>query len=355
MSLTNMWSDDSDTSSTHSVHGAATGTGSASGSSESSSSLLDAGAPFADTWSQSHTGMFTQSSISRPTDMDLELDGPPHSTTQPHFYQDYVSDDDDDDDDHYDITNPLDPEIPGGILAVASVLSHGMDLEQTVPDHTQAGIIMGSSAPLGHYSALNPVQPFAGSHAEQPVAPTFHQAVATVIQEVNTSGVPQDAQEPTAANNHHGFQDPFLPQGLAHHPLLVHPNAGSNMPNATPLGPENFNLPDFLRHWAWQNGALQSMPGRERGRFPLPSSIESQMSKTISHVDYMDLEGDRCDVQGIDWDALHVTRGEARERRLNTYKNYVNISNSDRWQVSTAQVLPTLPRKTPRTGKGHQI
>lgn len=108
-------------------------------------------------------------------------------------------------------------------------------------------------------------------------------------------------------------------------------------PNAHALGPENYNLPDFMRVWAWQNGTLAA---RERGRYPWPDRINSQMSQNISSVDYTDLEGDRCDVQGIDWEDLGITRSDARERRFNTYKNYVNITNSDLWQVSWTAMFP---------------
>ncbi|KAJ9157711.1 WD domain-containing protein [Pleurostoma richardsiae] len=115
-----------------------------------------------------------------------------------------------------------------------------------------------------------------------------------------------------------------------------HPTALSN-PNPTTLGPDNPGLFEFLRHWAWQSRG--SGFARERGRYPWLPQINEQASEYISHVQYCDLDGDRCDFQGIDWEDLGITRAEARQRREITYKNYVNIIQSDVWEPS----LPDVP------------
>lgn len=112
-----------------------------------------------------------------------------------------------------------------------------------------------------------------------------------------------------------------------------HPVALSN-PNPNTLGPGNYGLVDFLKHWAGQSPGLQGLP-RERGKFPWTSKINDQAQTHLTHVQYADLEGDQCDFQGIDWEDLGVTRREARERRLLTYTNYVNRAGSDRWSVSS--------------------
>ncbi|EON96940.1 putative wd repeat-containing protein [Phaeoacremonium minimum UCRPA7] len=109
-----------------------------------------------------------------------------------------------------------------------------------------------------------------------------------------------------------------------------HPTALSN-PNPNTLGPENPGLFDFLRHWAWQSRCLQGL-ARERGRYPWLPQVNLQASERVPFIGVNHLEGDRFDFQGIDWMKLGVTRREARERRLLTYKNYVNKPGSDRWQ-----------------------
>jgi hypothetical protein len=143
-------------------------------------------------------------------------------------------------------------------------------------------------------------------------------------------GPPEEGQD---ANNDIAHHVPL------HHTQTTHTNLMNN-PNAVALGPENYNLADFIRVWAWQNGVWQGV-SRERGRYPWLDRISPQISKDLSRVEYHDLEGDSCDVQGVNWDDLGVTRSEARERRLLTYKNYVNIPRSDRWQVRST-TSPTV-------------
>ncbi|KAK0703789.1 WD40-repeat-containing domain protein [Lasiosphaeria miniovina] len=121
----------------------------------------------------------------------------------------------------------------------------------------------------------------------------------------------------------------------------AHPVPLTN-PNPHTLGPNNYRLTDFLHQWARQSRLLPGM-SRERGRYPWPSRISDMASKPLDHVQYGDLEGDQCDLQGIDWEDLGVTRKEARERRLLTYNNYTNNPNSDRWTPNLPDV--DLPRR----------
>ncbi|KAK3310377.1 WD40-repeat-containing domain protein [Chaetomium strumarium] len=99
-------------------------------------------------------------------------------------------------------------------------------------------------------------------------------------------------------------------------------------PNPGIIGPSNYGLTDFLRHWARQSRAMPLA----RSSCPWPARVNSLDDDTqLSWVGYDDLEGDQCDFQGIDWEDLGVTRRDARERRLLTYANYVNAPGSDRW------------------------
>lgn len=326
MSLIDMWPDDLDgSSSTASLRGASV---------EGPSSLSEG------LWSQPNNSALSTTSHSRPTDMDLDhypLNAPHGTAPQSHFYADAASDDD------FDDWFADEPQLD--ILAVTDVLTQGMDFDSPATiasTHAQpANISVDLPTALGSYAGLvtspmspplSPILPSSAMFAGPSALPAPPQAAVTngSHQSNAETAPPTWMNEPWAVNPH----APFTHQA-AHHPAL-HPNAMSFNPNAAPLGPENHNLPDFLRYWAYQsNSAWHGMNCRERGRYPWLTRIGAQMARNIAHVGYDDLEGDRYDVQGIDWEDLGITRNEARERRLNTYKNYVNIADSDRWQVST--------------------
>jgi len=101
------------------------------------------------------------------------------------------------------------------------------------------------------------------------------------------------------------------------------------------LGSQNHPLIPFLKLWA--------RPDRYGRDFSRPR-INAPSMLRICHltgakpwrVEYDHLLGDKCDFQGIDWEDLGVTRREARERRLNMYKNFVNIAASDDFGVSSS-------------------
>ncbi|KXX76987.1 Vegetative incompatibility protein HET-E-1 [Madurella mycetomatis] len=116
----------------------------------------------------------------------------------------------------------------------------------------------------------------------------------------------------------------------------THPVALSN-PNPTIIGPSNYGLTDFLHHWARQGRLLH---GLARGRCPWPASVNNLAASEVTRIRYADLEGDRCDFQGVDWEAIGVSRAAARGRRHLTYSNYVNIADSDRWTVSATWPNP---------------
>lgn len=96
----------------------------------------------------------------------------------------------------------------------------------------------------------------------------------------------------------------------------------------------------FLQMWAGARPPPRL--NKEHTRYPWFKKIAEQAAAPLTHVQYADLEGDRCDFQGMDWDDLGVTRREARERRLLTYTNYTNEAGSDRWHSSLPDIA--IPR-----------
>ncbi|KAL2756756.1 hypothetical protein ACRALDRAFT_2102022 [Sodiomyces alcalophilus JCM 7366] len=99
---------------------------------------------------------------------------------------------------------------------------------------------------------------------------------------------------------------------------------GNPHPNA--LAPDNPGLAPFLRFWAATAARLRAV-GRMKA--PWLPRVNEQLSKRCIRVQLPQLRGDEHDFQGLDWASMGISRLDARERRLLTYKNYTNRSGSD--------------------------
>ncbi|RDA87981.1 hypothetical protein CP532_3409 [Ophiocordyceps camponoti-leonardi (nom. inval.)] len=128
--------------------------------------------------------------------------------------------------------------------------------------------------------------------------------------------------------------DSFLPPSLMMNEFVVEQEALQpdnflpvqlSNPNPTILGSSNLGLVDFLRVWAL-NGCF---PSASRSRPPHLLEVYAQARAQVEDVTYVDLAGDECDLQGLDWTTMETTREDARTRRQQTYNNYVNRSGSD--------------------------
>lgn len=65
---------------------------------------------------------------------------------------------------------------------------------------------------------------------------------------------------------------------------------------------------------------------RRRPHGPHISEVISQRhASDLEPVEQSDLKGDECDIQGLNWKQLGVSRLEAKQKRRETYKNYLNI------------------------------
>lgn len=91
-----------------------------------------------------------------------------------------------------------------------------------------------------------------------------------------------------------------------------------------PPGLERTDLPAYL-HW-WDGLGVHP---RSKRRLALDRPPD-----LLSEVRYEDLQGDRCDFQGVDWEALGTTRGRAREMRPYFYKPHTSPYYSDGFMVS---------------------
>lgn len=338
MSTANMWSDDSDADASSSIQHHPT-----------------ADPPHADMSSMAqgpwiHFTANIENDDTRPTEMEFDED-PVHSTADTAAWQPFLGHDEDDD------LLIGDEEDGGGgahlnILDVTNILSQGMSSDQDLDLSEDEAL---TSNFLSHHQLIEPMSyPPVPAPTALPTngLPTIH------LPAPPTWGLPpilaplpgQGAAMGAALNAHEAslfHLHQHLPP-LPHHPQNLNPNAASN-PHATALGPENYDLDAFVRFWAFQYVTAWRGSPRDT-RYPWPKRIEPQMSKSVSQVAYEDLEGDKRDVQGFNWEDLGVTRSDARERRSLTYKNYVNIAGSDRWQVS-AKWLARTQRATVQKGE----
>ncbi|KAI0125890.1 WD40-repeat-containing domain protein [Xylariales sp. AK1849] len=121
-------------------------------------------------------------------------------------------------------------------------------------------------------------------------------------------------------------------------PAELHPVALSNNPNPMSLGPDNQGLTEFLRLWARQAHS-SVFDGQSRPRIDHINALGRRTS--VTRVKYGQLKGDKCDLQGINWEDIGVSRTDARKRRRSTYNNYVNKNGSDKWH-------PGLPDRDPQ-------
>jgi len=94
----------------------------------------------------------------------------------------------------------------------------------------------------------------------------------------------------------------------------------------------NLGLGEFLYNWGVSTSVSEESKKRPRG--PALPALYRQRSQELALVQVEDLQGDKCDIQRIDWKELGVSRLEARQMRRSTYRNYTNLRFSYQWHVS---------------------
>lgn len=141
--------------------------------------------------------------------------------------------------------------------------------------------------------------------------------------------LPTNTTVPSANLNGYQFPDPLSFPGA---PLLA-PGEDDLPPimlssgSAEITGSQNYGLLDFLRYWGRHGPEHQ----KKDPNFIIPNihRMMGQISRSVRGVSYSDLNGDKCDMQGLNWESMGVTRRTARITRNKVYKNYTNIQGSD--------------------------
>ncbi|KAH8675977.1 Quino protein amine dehydrogenase [Xylariales sp. PMI_506] len=123
--------------------------------------------------------------------------------------------------------------------------------------------------------------------------------------------------------------------GLEEELAGFHPTAFGN-PNPMSLGPDNLGLGEFLRLWS------RIPRSSDREARPHVDGISPVLRKSgPTRVEYNELRGDEYDFQGINWSSMGVGRSIARNRRRQTYNNYVNRPGSDKWHPGLPDLMPS--------------
>jgi hypothetical protein len=105
----------------------------------------------------------------------------------------------------------------------------------------------------------------------------------------------------------------------------------------------NLSLSEFLYNWG--TTSLNNEESKRRPRGPDLPELYKQRAETPAPVHRADLQGERCDIQRINWEKLGISRLEARQMRRQTYKNYTNLRFSPQWHVSNKAPLVLQGRK----------
>jgi hypothetical protein len=97
----------------------------------------------------------------------------------------------------------------------------------------------------------------------------------------------------------------------------------------------NPSFVEFLYTWAHEATRDRDTDSKRRPRGPAAAAIDEQRElKFTSPLTRDQLRGDECDIQGVNWSELGVSRLEARQMRRKTYKNYSNVPLQQQWHVS---------------------
>jgi hypothetical protein len=105
--------------------------------------------------------------------------------------------------------------------------------------------------------------------------------------------------------------------------IIPYPAAAVNTDDPEGEDQNNLSLGDFLYSWAIV-GVERISKKRRRG--PNLSYVQELRKEKPKEVKRSSLRGQHCDIQGLDWKRLEISRGDAREMRAQTYRSYVNLT-----------------------------
>ncbi|OWP06943.1 hypothetical protein B2J93_7677 [Marssonina coronariae] len=245
---------------------------------------------------------------------------------------------DDDSPDEWAVTGENLPteEVPAGATSASTTMSQVSQQQQL--QHWQEGQAhAGTAQAVGELSGGD-MQQHSTSSSPLPFPPN--------MQNGSVPGASADAHSnpgPVSQSTHDGSALPLVAGGWEtptsvlpppasaqaqpafHNPLMDEFFDGEGADNAEVQDQFNLTLAEFLEAW----GRSASRPGledtRRRSRGPSLASLSVHREQMLRPIERDDLQGDKCDIQRINWVDLGVTRVEARQQRRAMYNNYTNL------------------------------
>jgi hypothetical protein len=104
---------------------------------------------------------------------------------------------------------------------------------------------------------------------------------------------------------------------------------------------DQYNQPLGVFLYDWGASLTHPEEAKKRSRGPVLSAVRKQRGERPAPVQRSDLQGERCDIQRINWEELGVSRLEARLKRRRSYKNYATLG-SPRTEQERERVSTTL-------------
>ena len=232
------------------------------------------------------------------------------------------------------------PNLPVAMSAVAQQLQHiqdGQGHALTIMQDALHGVQENSTLPFFYHHQF-PTIPSSSFVSMADISPAFNHQPALTIDASHapdpwlTEGwTPQSDMGITVMSSQAQFSASHFPSSAA---------AGLDEEQVTNADQDamddqfNLSLAEFLYNWA--HSFLPDGDMRKSPRGPSLPAVENQREMVnTSPLMRNDLQGERCDIQGINWTDLGVSRSDARKMRRRTYRNYANLRTHLQWHVST--------------------
>ncbi|KAK2628046.1 hypothetical protein QTJ16_002692 [Diplocarpon rosae] len=120
-------------------------------------------------------------------------------------------------------------------------------------------------------------------------------------------------------------------QSAFHNPLIDELVDEEDADNSEVQDQFNLTLAEFLEAWGRSALRPEREDHRRRLRGPSLASLSVHREQKLDPIERDNLQGDRCDIQRINWADLGVSRVEARQQRRAMYRNYTNLRIDRQW------------------------